>query len=138
MRKFTKKQDEAEINMTPMLDIVFILLIFFIVTATFVKESGLDINQPDSDQPPPEEEEKQNILIRISNSNRICINLRTVDVRSLRPNIEQLRAQNPEAIVVIQPAPDAFAGLVTEAYDQALLAGATAIAIAEWNAGARC
>lgn len=139
MRKFARKQDEAEINMTPMLDIVFIMLIFFIVTASFVKERGLGINQPDPNQPPPpEQEDKQNILIRVSNTNQICINLRRIDVRSVRANVEQLRAQNPDALVVIQPAPDSHAGLVAQIYDQALLGGADSVSLAEWNAGAIC
>ena len=88
MRKFASKQEEAEINLTPLLDIVFIMLIFFIVTATFIKESGLDINKPDDNQtPPPPEEDKKNILIQIDSNNRIFINLRRVDIAQITANI---------------------------------------------------
>ena len=132
MRKFAKEQEEAEVNMTPMLDIVFIMLIFFIVTATFSKESGLDVNKPDSNQPPPpENEEKKNILIQIDNSNVIRIDMRRVDIRSVRANIEQLHAANPEGIVVIQAGPRPHAGLTVEVYDQALQAGVKSVSIAE-------
>ena len=134
MRKFSRYSDEAEINLTPMLDIVFIMLIFFIVTATFIKESGLDINKPDANQPPPEEEqEKKNILIQIDSNNRIYINLRRVDIGAVRANIEQLHAENPEGIVVIQPDADSETGLIVRIYDAALAANVENIAIAEPN-----
>ena len=135
MRKFAKEDDEAEINLTPMLDIVFIMLIFFIVTATFIRESGLDINQPDDNQnPPPPDDEKKNILIQIDSNNRVFINLRRVDIRQVRANIERLHAENPEGIVVIQPHGDSRTGLIVSIYDAALLADSNiAIAIAEPN-----
>jgi len=121
MRKFSKGQDEAEINLTPMLDIVFIMLIFFIVTATFIRETGLDINQPDNNQPPPpEEEEKKNILIQIDGNNRIYVNLRRINEAAVRANIERLYAENPDATVVIQPSVDSATGLVIQIYDEAL------------------
>ena len=132
MRKFSKQDDEAEINMTPMLDIVFIMLIFFIVTASFVKEFGLDVNKPDSDQPPPpEDEDKKNILIRIDNNNNIFVDFRRVDIRSVRANIERLHAEHPEGSVVIQAYPNSHAGLIVEVYDQALLSGVSNVSIAE-------
>lgn len=122
MRKFSKPQEEAEINLTPMLDIVFIMLIFFIVTATFINESGVEINKPDSDQqPPPPEDEKKNILIQIDSNNRVFINLRRIDIGQVRANISQLHAENPEGVVVIQPAHDTQTGLMVNVYDQALL-----------------
>jgi biopolymer transport protein ExbD len=133
MRKFKKPAEEAEIDMTPMLDIVFIMLIFFIVTASFVKEDGLDVNKPDDTPPPPEQEDKQNILIRIDNNNGIWVDFRRVDIRSVRANIERLHAENPEGIVVIQAAPNSHAGLIVEIYDQALLANVDTVSIAEWN-----
>lgn len=135
MRKFSKPDEEAEINLTPMLDIVFIMLIFFIVTATFIRESGLDINQPDNNQnPPPPEEEKKNILIQVDSANRVFINLRRVDIRQVRANIERLHAENPEGVVVIQPDVDSETGLIVQIYDAALLADPNiSIAIAEPN-----
>ena len=131
MRKFKKQDDEAEINMTPMLDIVFIMLIFFIVTASFVKEHGLDVNKPDNDNPPPPDPDKKNIIIKIDNNNQIFIDFRRVDIRSVRANIERLHAENPEGMVVIQALPDSHAGLIVEIYDQALLSGVKSVSIAE-------
>ena len=123
MRKFGRQQDEAEINMTPMLDIVFIMLIFFIVTASFVKEAGLDVNQPDAQEPQEPDPEKQNIIMRVDNNNRVWVvnDGRSIDISSVRANIERLHAKYPEGTVVIQAAPDADTGLVIEIYDQALI-----------------
>ena len=132
MRKFATADDEAEINMTPMLDIVFIMLIFFIVTASFVKESGLDVNAPDPNEaPPPPDPDKKNILIQVSNNNTIRIDFRRVDIRQVRANIERLHAESPEGIVVIQASPDANTGIIVQIYDQANLAGVSNVSLAE-------
>jgi biopolymer transport protein ExbD len=96
-------EEENEINLTPMLDVVFIMLIFFIVTASFVKETGLDVNRPE-DQQQTTVKEKGAILIRIDDTNEIWIDGRTVDPRAVRANIERLHAENPEGGVVIQTA----------------------------------
>ncbi len=135
MRKFSKQDEEAEINLTPMLDIVFIMLIFFIVTATFIREQGLDINQPDNNQnQPPPDDEKKNILIQIDGNNRVFINLRRVDIRQVRANIERLHAENPDGVVVIQPEANSETGLIVAIYDAALQADPNiGIAIAEPN-----
>ena len=93
----------SEVNLTPMLDVVFIMLIFFIVTATFVKETGLDINQPDPNQPKNPDPDKNSIVVKISNRDIITLGRREVDIRSVRANIERLHAQNPDAPVVILP-----------------------------------
>jgi biopolymer transport protein ExbD len=95
--------DESEINITPMLDVVFIMLIFFIVTATFVKERGIDVNQPD-DNKLIVKTEADNILIRIDADNNIWLGQRNIDIRSVRANIERLHAENSKALVVIQTA----------------------------------
>jgi biopolymer transport protein ExbD len=94
------EEEESEINITPMLDVVFIMLIFFIVTASFVKEAGIDVNRPDAET--AVRQERANILIAISENNEIWIDQRMVDPRALRANIERLRAENPEGSVVIQ------------------------------------
>ena len=96
------EEGEEAINLTPMLDVVFIMLIFFIVTATFVKEVGLDVNQPDDDKPKTVDPDKKSIVVRISNRDRIVIAQRDVDWRQVRSNIERLHAENPKGIVVIQ------------------------------------
>jgi len=95
------QEDEAEeINMTPMLDVVFIMLIFFIVTASFVKEAGIDVNRPEAAT--AVKKERANILVAISDTGEIWINKRQIDVRAVQANIERLKAENPQGSVVIQ------------------------------------
>ena len=91
--------EESNIDITPMLDVVFIMLIFFIVTATFVKETGIYVNKPDA--PTAEVKRKANILIAIDANNNIWIERRKIVIRSVRPNIERLHAENPQGSVVI-------------------------------------
>lgn len=93
-------EDEAVIDLTPMLDVVFIMLIFFIVTATFIKESGIDVNRPDAST--SERKDNTTVLVAINADNSIWIDKRRVDIRSVRANIERLHAENPEGGVVIQ------------------------------------
>ena len=89
--QFKSTDEESEVNLTPMLDVVFIMLIFFIVTASFVKESGLDVSRPDANQQ-KEETRKRSILISITRTNEIWIQQRRVDVRAVRANVERLLA----------------------------------------------
>lgn len=91
---------DSEINLTPMLDVVFIMLIFFLVTATFVKETGLPVNQPETSSTP--DQPASNILITVSDNNEIWIDRRLIDPRAVRANIERLHAENPDATVVVQ------------------------------------
>lgn len=102
MRRITQGQEEEEANIdiTPMLDVTFIMLIFFIVTASFVKESGIDVNRPMA--PTATVKEKANILVAIDANNTIWIDRRKIDMRSVAPNIERLHAENPQGSVVIQ------------------------------------
>ena len=127
-RKRVKLEEDADIDITPMLDIVFIMLIFFIVTATFVKESGIDVTRPDA-----ETAIKQNrvaILIAIRDNNEIWINRRKVDLASVRANVEKLHAENPQGGAVIQADRQAETGVLVEIMDQVRLAGVGAISIA--------
>jgi len=95
------EEDENEINLTPMLDVVFIMLIFFIVTASFIKEAGIDVNRPDA--PVTESKpEDANILVVINANDEIWIDRRLIDPRAVRANIERLHAENPKGSVVIQ------------------------------------
>jgi biopolymer transport protein ExbD len=96
------EEDENEINLTPMLDVVFIMLIFFIVTATFIRETGLDVNRPDQQDQPQVVKEEGAILIIIDNNDDIWIDGLIVDTRAVRPNIQRMYAENPERPVVIQ------------------------------------
>jgi biopolymer transport protein ExbD len=122
--------DDNQINLTPMLDVVFIMLIFFIVTATFVKEVGLDVNQPDDDKPVTVDPDKKSIVVRITNRDRIQIAQRDVDWRAVRANIERLHAENPEAPVIIQPHPDSKTETMVHVFDSARQAGVSAVSLA--------
>jgi biopolymer transport protein ExbD len=93
-------EDEGAIDLTPMLDVVFIMLIFFIVTATFIKEAGVEVNRPDANT--SDQKDNTTVLIAINPDNSIWIDKRRVDIRSVRANIERLHAENPEGGVVIQ------------------------------------
>ena len=127
-----RESDENKINLTPMLDVVFIMLIFFIVTATFVKEVGLDVNQPEDNKPPATiDPDKKSIIVRISNHDRIIIAKRTVDIRSVRANLDRLHAENPEAPVIIQPHPDSKTETMIHVMDSARLAGVYDVSLAE-------
>jgi biopolymer transport protein ExbD len=127
-RRRKKARKQTEVNVTPMLDVVFIMLIFFIVTASFVKESGLDINRPDAAT--AERKERGNILVAISDTGQIWIDKRQVDPRAVRANIERLHAENPQGAVVIQADRDSKSGLVVEVMDAARLAGVSNVSIA--------
>ena len=125
-----EEDSEEQINLTPMLDVVFIMLIFFIVTATFVKEVGLDINQPEDDKPKTVDPNKKSIVVRITNRDRIIIGQRDIDWRAVRANIERLHAENPEAPVVVQPHPDSKSETLVHIMDSARLAGVANVSLA--------
>ena len=125
------ENDDEQINLTPMLDVVFIMLIFFIVTATFVKEVGLDVNQPDEDRPKNVDPDKKSIVVRISSRDRIIIGGRDVDWRAVRANIERLHAENPKAPVVIQPHAESRTEAMIHIMDSARLAGVYNISLAK-------
>ncbi len=118
----------AEINMTPLIDMVFILLIFFIVTTSFVKETGVDVNRPSAQT--AVEKERANILIAIRENDEIWIDNRQIDRRAVRANVERLHAENPEGAVIILADENAKTGILIEVMDQARLAGVANVSIA--------
>jgi len=122
--------DENEIDLTPMLDVVFIMLIFFIVTASFIKEAGIDVNRPDAPvtETPPEE---ANILIVVDANNDIFIDRRHIDPRAVRANIERLHAENPSSSVVIQPSKRSANKMLVAIMDASRQAGVYSISIAD-------
>jgi biopolymer transport protein ExbD len=131
MRRFiSNSQDdqEASIDLTSMMDVVFIMLIFFIVTATFVKQSGIEVNQPQAATAVVQE--RANILIAIDANNKIWINRREVDFRALRPNIERMHAENPKGSVVIQADRNSTNEVLVQVMDASRRAGVYDIAIA--------
>ena len=124
----TRERDTSEVNLTPMLDVVFIMLIFFIVTASFVKEAGIDISRPPAAT--AERKERGNILIAITANDQIWIDRRHVDPRSIRANIERMHAENPQGSVVIQADKDSKNGLLVQVMDAARLAGVSNVSLA--------
>ena len=123
-----QQEEESEINITPMLDVVFIMLIFFIVTASFVKEAGIDVNRPDAAT--AERKERGNILVAISETGQIWVDKRQVDPRALRANIERLHAENPQGAVVIQADENSKNKLLVQVMDAARLAGVDNVSLA--------
>jgi len=121
-------QDENEINLTPMLDVVFIMLIFFIVTATFIKEAGIDVNRPDATTATPQEQ--ANILIAITSRNEVWIDRRPVNINAVRANIERLHAENPKGTVVIQADKESNTDTLIQVMDASRSAGVYNISIA--------
>ena len=128
-RKSSRLDDDADVDLTPMLDVVFIMLIFFIVTASFVKEVGLELNRPEGGSTKVAVE-NENIFIQITNDGLIFVDRRVTDIRAVRPNIERLHAERPNGAVVIAPAEGSFNGLLVEVMDQARLAGVENISLA--------
>ena len=122
------EEEESAIDMTPMLDVVFIMLIFFIVTASFVKEAGIDVNRPDAAT--AVQKDRANILIAISENNEIWIDKRQVDVRAIQANIERLYAENPQGSVVIQADEESNTRVLIKVMDAARSAGVYDVSVA--------
>ena len=128
-RRVATHGEEAEINITPMLDIVFIMLIFFIVTTSFVKEIGIDVNRP-SNAPVQEQKISEVIAIRIDETGQISVGNRAVDIRAIRANIESELATKPDASVVVISDRNSDAGILVRVIDQARVAGAEKVSLA--------
>ncbi|MDG2229465.1 MAG: biopolymer transporter ExbD [Gammaproteobacteria bacterium] len=128
-RRFKKKSDESEINITPMLDIVFIMLIFFIVTTSFVKEISIDVNRP-TKSPIKEQKKSDVISVRISAEGEVFVQDRLVNLDAVRANIETNLALKPQASVVVVSDRDADAGFLVKVIDQSRLAGASNVSLA--------
>lgn len=103
-KKGADGEDSSEIDLTPMLDVVFIMLIFFIVTASFVKESTIDLTVPpkDDNPPPPTDDDNAAIVVTVNSNNEIFMDQRRIDVRAVRANIERIHAEKPKAPVVVK------------------------------------
>ncbi len=127
---FEQDEEENEINLTPMLDVVFIMLIFFIVTASFIRESGLDVNRPDAPMSQSEPQDS-NILVAITANDEILIENRTIDPRAVRANIERLHAENPDGSVVIQANKRSTNKMLVTVMDAARQAGVYNISMAD-------
>jgi len=121
-------QEETEINITPMLDIVFIMLIFFIVTTSFIKETGIDPNRPEAMT--AIKQERGNILIGISVTGDIWMNKRKIELAQVRQLVEQAKAESPEASVVIVTDEKAATGVLIDLMDQIRLGGVQNVSVA--------
>lgn len=126
-RIFKKPEEESQIDITPMLDVVFIMLIFFIVTTSFVKESGIDVSRPSAKT--AKKKQMASILVAINQVGEIWIQKRRVDIRAVRANIERLHAESPEGTVVIQADKRSETGILVDVMDQIRLAGVENIAV---------
>ncbi len=118
----------ANVNLTPVIDMVFILLIFFLVTASFTKESGIDVDRPSAKT--TVRQEQASLIIAITKEGEIWIDNKQVDIRSIRAHIEQLHAQNPEGTVIIMADKNALTGVTVAVLDQVRLSGVSNVAIA--------
>jgi biopolymer transport protein ExbD len=122
------EEEENEINLTPMLDVVFIMLIFFIVTASFIKEAGIDVNRPDA--PSADSQDDAAILIAISPNDEIWIDRRQTEPTAVRGMIERLHAENPKGGIVIQADEESTNEMLVVVMEAAKQAGVTNVAIA--------
>lgn len=125
------ENEESGIELTPMLDVVFIMLIFFIVTTSFVKESGIEVSRPNATS--AEKQERASIFIAIDNKGQIWLQKRKLEIDAVRANIEKLHAESPEGTVVIQADKQSETGTLVKVMDQIRLAGVKNISVATSN-----
>lgn len=128
-----RKNDESKIDLTPMLDVVFILLIFFVVTASFLKETALDIEGQDANNNPPpiDPDQPQNILISINGQDQIFFNQERVELSAVRARVAQQRAENPAASLIVKPDKSSTANSLVGVMDAARSAGVSSISVIE-------
>ncbi|MCG9720725.1 biopolymer transporter ExbD [Shewanella sp. Isolate7] len=126
-KKHSSIEEEAQIDMTPMLDIVFIMLIFFIVTTSFIKPSGLDYNKPEASQATTQK--SANIFIGVSKTGVIKMENRQVDIERVTANVERMLAESPEAAVLIEADKEAEHGIVVKVMDNVKKAGISKISV---------
>lgn len=129
-RRPTQRED-AQIDLTSMLDIVFIMLIFFIVTSSFVRESGVEVNRPQTSHAVAQKD--AGIFVAITASNDIFIEKRVVDIERVQAMFEQMIIEQPDASLVIQADEHAYNGIVVKVMDAAKGAGIQSIALAAEN-----
>ena len=127
-RKVREQEQDAQIDMTPMLDVVFIMLIFFIVTTVFVKQAGMEVNKPDGETAVLKK--KANIFIAITEDGDIWMDRREISVETVTANLEKLLAEQPSEVVFIQADSKAKHGVVVEVMDAVKDAGIDRVAVA--------
>lgn len=130
MRKKYKDEDEAEINITPMLDIVFIMLIFFIVTTSFIKEKGLEVSRPSNSPPQQVEQKKGPIVIKIDGNSNITLKGRMLERKAVQANLEREKAEKPESPLIVAAHPDAETDALVTVLDAADAVGVVGVSVA--------
>ena len=128
-KRHKSAEEEADIDMTPMLDIVFIMLIFFIVTTSFVKEKGLEVQRP-KDNPPQNNNPSKAVSILIDGAGQIYMNNRLVDIERVNANIQNYLAEVETDVAVVKAAKGAPHGIVVNVLDQAAEAGIVTLSVA--------
>jgi biopolymer transport protein ExbD len=123
-------EDEAEINITPMLDIVFIMLIFFIVTTSFVKEKGLEVSRPSQSPPKEVKQDKGPIVVRIDSSSLISLKGRVLERGAVEANLEREKAEKPESPLIIAAHPAAETESLVTILDAAKAVGIESVNVA--------
>ena len=130
-RKATHQDDSGEVNVTPLLDIVFIMLIFFIVTATFVREKGIDVRTPEDSENQPDSVPPPALLLAIQEDGFVRVNgVRIIDPLSTKPVVEEFKAREPQGVVLVTAAPDSEAGVAVTVMDQAQQGKAGTVSLA--------
>ena len=130
MRRKHRQVDEAEINITPMLDIVFIMLIFFIVTTSFVKEKGLEVSRPSNSPPKEVVKNKGPIVIRIDANGNITMKGRMLERKAVEANLEREKAQKPDSPLIIAAHPEAETDALVTILDAAEAVGVASVSVA--------
>jgi biopolymer transport protein ExbD len=135
MRRRHRIDDEAEINITPMLDIVFIMLIFFIVTTSFVKEKGLEVSRPSNAPPKEIKQDKGPIVVKIDSSGLISIKGRVLEKAAVEANLEREKAEKPDSTLIIAAHPEAETDALVTILDAAKAAGIVGVTVATSSGG---
>ena len=130
MRRKHRASDEAEINITPMLDIVFIMLIFFIVTTSFVKEKGLEVSRPSSSPPKEIKKSKGPIVVKIDANGNITMKGRMLERKAVQANLEREKAEKPDSALIIAAHPDAETDALVTILDAAEAVGVGSVSVA--------
>ena len=130
MRRKHRASDEAEINITPMLDIVFIMLIFFIVTTSFVKEKGLEVSRPSSSPPKEIKKSKGPIVVKIDANGNIMMKGRMLERKAVEANLEREKAEKPDSPLIIAAHPDAATDALVTILDAAEAVGVGSVSVA--------
>ncbi len=134
MAKRSRRDDEeAQIDMTPMLDVTFIMLIFFIVTASFTKENGIELagSKNDQNNPPPQNSKNVAIVIDITNDGTVVMEGRDVDPKAVEANVQRMLAENPEAGVIVRAGAEGQSQVLVTVIDQARKAGVANVTVSE-------